>query len=42
VVDGDLAIGGYRIFSQIRGGWWYGTDQYLEVIRIKLGQLRLW
>ena len=35
---GEEAIfGNYTIPTRISVGWWYGTPEYLEVIRLKLG-----
>ncbi len=32
VVDEERTFGGYTIPSRLRGGWWYGTDRYIESI----------
>lgn len=29
-VDEESTLGGYTIPSQLRAGWWYGTDRYAE------------
>jgi hypothetical protein len=33
-ITGERTFGGYTIPSQVAGGWWYGTQQYLEVIQL--------
>lgn len=32
----EQTFGGYTIPSRISAGWWYGTDRYLEVIRLEV------
>jgi hypothetical protein len=34
-------FGGYTIPSRMAGGWWYGTVQYLEVIRLRVNWAQL-
>lgn len=41
-VDEERTFGGYTIPSSVRVGWWYGTDRYLEVIRLRVDWARLW
>ena len=41
-VDEERTFGGYTIPSAARVGWWYGTDRYLEVIRLRVDSARLW
>lgn len=35
-VEGERTVGGYTIPSNIAGGWWYGTERYLEVMRLRV------
>lgn len=32
----ERTIGGYTVPTRLAGGWWYGTEQYLEVIRLEV------
>lgn len=36
VVEAEQSFGGYTIPSRMRVGWWYGTERYLEVVRLQL------
>ena len=36
VVDEEKSFNGYTIPSKIRGGWWYGTDKYVESMRLSV------
>ncbi len=40
VVEEEGTFGGYTIATRVRGGWWYGTDQYLEVLHLKVDDVR--
>ena len=35
-VSAERTFGGYTIPSKMAIGWWYGTERYLEVIRLNL------
>jgi hypothetical protein len=35
-VDAEGTFGGYTIPTRIRGGWWYGTEQYEEAFRFHI------
>ncbi len=37
----ERTYGGYTIPSQLTAAWWYGTDRYLEQIRLELAEARL-
>ncbi len=39
--DEERSFGGYTIPSRLRAGWWFGTDQYLEVIKLRLDWAQL-
>jgi hypothetical protein len=41
-VDEERTFGGYTIPSKVRVGWWYGTDRYEEVVRLKVDWAVLW
>jgi uncharacterized protein DUF6544 len=34
VVEEDGTFDGYTIPTRLRGGWWYGTERYIESIRL--------
>jgi hypothetical protein len=36
----ERAFGGYTIPTRLAGGWWYGADNYLEVIRLNVDWAR--
>ena len=36
VVEEERTFGGYTIPTRLTGGWWYGTDQYVEVIKLRV------
>ncbi len=40
VVEEEGTFGGYTIPTRVRGGWWYGTDRYLEVLHLKVDDVR--
>jgi hypothetical protein len=40
VVEEEQTFGGYTIPTRTRGGWWYGTDQYMEVLHLKVDSVR--
>jgi len=37
-VDEEKGFDGYTIPSHLRGGWWYGTDRYIESIHLRVDQ----
>ena len=37
---GEQTFGGYTIPDHLRIGWWFGTEQYLEVIRLHIDWAR--
>jgi hypothetical protein len=37
----ERTFGGYTIPSQFAGGWWYGTEQYNESVRLNVDWARL-
>ena len=39
-VADEWLVDGYTIPSTLSAGWWYGTDDYLEVVRIKVDSVR--
>lgn len=41
-VEEERTFGGYTIPSRIRVAWWYGTDRYLEQIRLSVVSAELW
>ncbi len=40
IVEEERTFGGYTIPSRAVVGWWYGTEQYLEVIRLRVDEAR--
>lgn len=38
IAEEERSFGGYTVPSRLRGGWWYGTDQYQEVIRLEISR----
>jgi hypothetical protein len=40
VVDREERCDGYAIPTELRGGWWYGTERYIESIRVSVEQAR--
>jgi hypothetical protein len=42
IAEEERTFGGYTIPSRLRVGWWYGTDRYLEVVRLRLDEARLY
>jgi hypothetical protein len=40
-ITGERTFDGYTIPTEVAGGWWYGTEQYLEVIRLSVDRARL-
>lgn len=38
VIEEEQGFGGYTIPSRLRGGWWYGTEQYGEFVRFTIEQ----
>jgi hypothetical protein len=36
VAEEERTFGGHTIPSKLRGGWWYGTDRYDDVIRLTM------
>jgi hypothetical protein len=42
IVEEERTFGGYTIPTRIAIGWWYGTEQYLEAIRLQVDWARLW
>jgi hypothetical protein len=40
--DAEKSFGGYTIPSHLHVGWWFGTKQYLEVVRLNLEWARHW
>jgi hypothetical protein len=39
-VEAEGTFGGYTIPTRAKAGWWYGTDQYLEVIHLTVESAR--
>jgi hypothetical protein len=39
-VDEEKSFNGYTIPSKIRGGWWYGTEKYVESMRLSVEEAR--
>jgi hypothetical protein len=35
-IEEERSFGGYTISSQVTGGWWYGTDRYIESYRVPI------
>jgi hypothetical protein len=40
VVDGERTFDGYTIPSRLRGGFWYGTDRYVESFHVEIESAR--
>jgi hypothetical protein len=40
IVDRSQTVDGYTLPVEMRGGWWYGTDRYIESIVMKIGDVR--
>jgi hypothetical protein len=40
VVDGERSFDGYTIPSRLRGGFWYGTDRYVESFHLEIEAAR--
>jgi hypothetical protein len=40
-VDEERTFGAYTIPTRMVAGWWYGTEQYLEVIRLSVNWAQL-
>lgn len=40
IVDRSQTVDGYTLPVEMRGGWWYGTDRYIESIVMKIGDAR--
>lgn len=38
VIEEEQKFDGYTIPSRLRGGWWYGTEQYNEFVRFTIEQ----
>jgi hypothetical protein len=39
-VEEERTFGGYTIPTRVRGGWWYGTDKYFEVLHLQIDSIR--
>jgi hypothetical protein len=41
-IEEEGTFGGYTIPTRVTGGWWFGTDRYLEVMRFSVDWAEVW